>query len=83
MAGFLPLVFIIPLVVWLVWRALAVLCEVGQAVNRLQPAGLVNGVGDKMSSSMFQDLATLLANSMWYPQTRDSHRPKLIRSQRE
>src|SRR5208283_5561558 len=43
--------------------------EVGQAVNRLQPAGLVNGVGDKMSSSMFQDLATLLANSMWYPQT--------------
>jgi len=28
-----------------------------------------NGVGDKMSSSMFQDLATLLANSMWYPQT--------------
>ena len=37
--------------------------EVGQAVNRLQPAGLVNGVGDKMSSSMFQDLATLLANS--------------------
>ena len=42
--------------------------EVGQAANRLQPAGLVNGVGDKMSSSMFQDLATLLANSMWYPQ---------------
>jgi len=58
--------------------------EVGQAVNRLQRAGLVNGVGDKMSSSMFQDLATLLANSiMWYPQTRDPHRPKLIRSQRE
>jgi hypothetical protein len=28
-----------------------------------------NGVGDKMISSMFQDLATLLANSMWYPQT--------------